>query len=61
MKEPEEWSIDSDGVLKCRNRLCVLDIDHLKKDIMDEAYKSLLTVQPRGTKIYQDLKRNFLW
>ena len=58
-KEPEEWSISPDGVLKCRNRLCVPDIDHLRKDILDEAHRSRLTVHPRGTKMYQDLKRNF--
>ena len=58
-KEPEEWSISSDGALKCRNRLCVPDIDHLRKDILDEAHKSRLTVHLGGTKMYQDLKRNF--
>ena len=60
-KEPEKCSISSDGALKCKNRLCVLDIDHLRKDILDEAHKSRLTVHPGGTKMYQDLNRNFWW
>ena len=47
-KEPKEWSINSDGVLKCRNRLCVPDINHLRKDILDEAHKSRLTVHKIG-------------
>ena len=58
-KEPEEWTISSDGALKYRNRLCVPDISHLRKDILDEAHKLRLTVHPGGTKMYQDLKRNF--
>ena len=61
MKEPEEWSIGTDGALKCRDRLCVPDIDNLRKDILDEAHKSQLTVHPGGTKMYQDLKRNLWW
>ena len=61
VKEPEEWSIGTDGALKCRDRLCVPDIDNLRKDILDEAHKSRLTVHPGGTKMYQDLKRNFWW
>ena len=60
-KEPEEWSIGTDGALKCRGRLCVPDIGNLRKDILDEAHKSRLTVHPGGTKMYQDLKRNFWW
>ena len=60
-KEPEELSISSDGSLKCRNRLCVPDIDHLRKGILDEAHKPRLMVHPGGTKMYQDLKRNFWW
>ena len=59
MKELEEWSIDSDGALKCRNRLYVPDIDYLREDILDEAHRSRLTIHPGGTKMYQDLKRNF--
>ena len=29
------------------------------KDILDEAYKSRMTVHPGGTKMYKDLKRIF--
>ena len=58
-KESEEWSIGSDGALKYKNRLCVPNIDHLRKDLLDEAHRSRLMVHPGGTKMYKDLKRNF--
>ena len=60
-KEPEEWSVGSDGGFRCSNRLCVPDVEDLRKDILDEAHKSRLTVHPGGTKMYKDLKRNFWW
>ena len=60
-KEPEGWSIWADGALKCRGRLYVPNIDNLIKDILNEAHRSRLTVHPGGTKMYQDLKRNFWW
>ena len=53
VKEPEEWSVGSDGGFRCRNRLCVPDLEDLRKDILDEAHKSRLTIHPRGTKIYK--------
>ena len=60
-KEPEEWSIGADGGFRCRDRLCVPDEESLRKDILEEAHKSRLTVHPGGTKRYRDLKRNFWW
>ena len=41
--------------------LCVPDNDELRKDILDEAHKSRMTIHPGGTKMYKDLKRNFWW
>ena len=37
------------------------DVESLRKDILDEAHKSRLTVHPGGTKMYRDLKQNFWW
>ena len=56
-KEPTKWSIGLDGRFRCRNRLCVPDVDGLRQDILDEAHKSHLG----GTKMYKDLKQNFWW
>ena len=61
IKEPEVWSVDADGACRCRGRLCVPNEDQLILDILNEAHKSRMTVHPGGTKMYKDLKRNFLW
>ena len=37
------------------------DNDGLRMEILDEAHKSRMTIQPRGIKMYKDLKRNFWW
>ena len=58
-RELDLWRIDLDGAFRCRNILCVPDIDKFKKDILDEAHKSQMNVHPRGTKMCKDLKRNF--
>ena len=60
-KELEIWSIDLDRVCRCRGRLCVLDEDQLRNNILDEAQKSWMIVHLGGTKMYKDLKRNFWW
>ena len=50
-----------DGACRCRGRLCVPNNDQVRKDILDEAHKSLMTINLGGTKMYKDLKRNFWW
>ena len=60
-KEPKVWSIDLDGAYRCRGRLCIPNEGQLKKDILDEAHKSWMTIHPSSTKMYKDLKRNFWW
>ena len=49
----------TDRGYRSRNMICVLYSGELRKDILEEAHKSRLTVHPRGTKMYKDLKRNF--
>ena len=56
-KEPEIWSLDSDGGFRCRGRLCVPNEEQLRKYILDEAHKLWMTIHPRGIKMYKDLKR----
>ena len=58
-KEPAEWNIGTDGGFRCKNRLCVPNNEGLRKEILDEAHKSRLTVHPGGSMMYKDLKRNF--
>ena len=60
IKELEVWSVDADGVCRCKGRLCVPYEGQLRLDILDEAHKSRMIVHPGGTKMYKDLKRNFV-
>ena len=50
------FELTREGVLQCQNRLCVPDIDGLRKKIMTEAHFSRYSIHPGSTKMYQDLK-----
>jgi hypothetical protein len=50
-----------DGLFKYQNRLCVPNNEEIRKLILKEAHFSPHIVYPRGTKMYQDLKRGFWW
>ena len=60
-KEPETWSIGSDGGLRCKNRLSVLKDKEFRKDILEGAHRSKLTIHPGETKMYNDLTRSLWW
>lgn len=53
--------MDVEGVLQFENRLCVHDVEPLKREILDEAHKSAYSLHPEATKMYQDLKQIFWW
>ena len=48
-----------DGVLYFRDRLCVPDVDDLKKEIMSEAHNSKYSMHPGSTKMYHNLRCRF--
>ena len=50
-KDPTEWAIETNGGYNCKNRLYGPNSGELRKDILEEAYRSRLTVHPRGTKM----------
>ncbi|BFG34988.1 hypothetical protein CerSpe_212620 [Prunus speciosa] len=58
---PSEWTIGNDGGLRYRGKLCVLEYENLKRDILEEAHCSKYTVHPGSTKMYKDLRRRFWW
>ena len=41
--QSRDFVIDSEGTLRLGTRLCVLDVDDLRKEIMEEAHFFLLT------------------
>ena len=51
--------MDKSGVMRLGNRVCVPDILELKKSIIEEGYRSDLSIHPGATKMYQDLKKMF--
>ena len=53
--------IDSEGILHLGTRLCVLDVDELRKEIMEEAYFSAYNIYPGSNKMYCDLKDTYWW
>jgi hypothetical protein len=52
---------DADGVLWFKNRLVVLKDFELRRKIMDEAHCPRYSIHPETNKMYQVLKKNFLW
>jgi len=56
-----DFRLDENGVLMFRDRVCVPDVLELKRLILDEGHRSSLSIHPRATKMYQDLKRLFWW
>jgi len=53
--------IGDDDVLRYRNRLCVPDVDDLRRKLMVEAHQTIYTMHPGSTKMYKDLKVCYWW
>ena len=51
-----EFSVNEDGFLYYRDRVCVPNVDELKKSILEEAHNGSFAMHPVSTKMYQDLK-----
>ena len=57
----ENFSITQDGILTFRGRVCVLDVDDLRKLIMEETHCSAYAMHPESTKMYRTIKENYWW
>ena len=53
----EGWSIHSNGRIHFLNKLSVPNDAQVKEEVMKEAHCSRLTIHPRETKMYHDLRR----
>ncbi|XP_019230377.1 PREDICTED: uncharacterized protein LOC109211307 [Nicotiana attenuata] len=60
-KEITAFTLGSDGVLKLNDRLCVPDVDGLRKAIMEEAHHSRYSIHLGATKMCLDLKELYWW
>ena len=48
----ENFQITQDGVLVMKGRVCVPNVDNLRKAIMEEAHCSAYVMHPSSTKMY---------
>jgi hypothetical protein len=55
----EGFSLDSDGLLRCRSRIYVPPNDELRMLILSEAHRAVYMAHPRFTKMREDLKPLF--
>ena len=56
-----DFNMNSDGILRYRNRLVVPQDKDIKREILEETHRSRYTVHPGKTKMYQDLKKLYWW
>ena len=54
-----EFVVDEEGVLRLGTRLCVPDVDDLRKEILEEAHYSTYSVHLGSTKMYHALKDTY--
>ena len=56
-----EFTVNENGELYYKDRVCVPDDDELRKLILEEAHNGYFSIHPGSTKMYQDLKMSFWW
>ncbi|WVZ52281.1 hypothetical protein U9M48_003357 [Paspalum notatum var. saurae] len=49
------------GTLWYKNRICVPNVDIIRKLILSEAHDTAYSIHPGSTKMYYDLEERFLW
>ncbi|WVZ76590.1 hypothetical protein U9M48_024555 [Paspalum notatum var. saurae] len=55
------FCVDEQGTVWYKNRICVPDVDSIKKLILSEAHDTAYSIHPGSTKMYHDLKERFWW
>jgi hypothetical protein len=58
---PREFTMEEDGTIFFRGRLCVPQKSEVKMDILREAHRTPYMVHPGETKMYQDMRQSFWW
>ena len=59
--EAKEATIDEEGVLRIKERVCAPRVDDLINTILTEAHSSRYSIHRGATKTYRDLKQHFWW
>ena len=55
----ENFSISQDGVLTMKGRVCIPDVEGLRKLIMEEAHYSAYAMHLGSTKMCRTIKENY--
>ena len=55
----EGWTVHADGSHQYRGRVVVPQLIDLRDEILREFHCSRFAVHPSGTKMYQDLRRQY--
>ena len=56
-----EFTVNEDGFMYYRGRVCVPNDDELKKSILKQAHSGSFSMHPDITKMYHDLKTSYWW
>ena len=56
-----EFTITSDGTVRFKRRIYVLEMANLREQLLKEAHETYYFVYPGTTKMYQDLKKGYWW
>ena len=54
-----EFTVNENGVLYYKDRVCVPGCNDLRKSILEEAHGGPFSIHPGSTKMYRDLKMSF--
>ncbi|WMV32692.1 hypothetical protein MTR67_026077 [Solanum verrucosum] len=57
----QETTLDADGVLNFKGRICVPRVDDLIQKLLAESHGSRYSIQPGVTKMYRALNRIYWW
>ena len=56
-----DLSLREDGTVVMGQRLCVPDVDKVRREIMEEAHSSAYVMHSGSTKMYHTLKEHYWW
>jgi hypothetical protein len=59
--EASRFSVDEQGTLWYKKRLCVPEVKEIRELILHEAHDSTYSIHPESTKMYHDLKSRYWW
>ena len=56
-----DFTLDNEGILWISRRLCIPDMENLRKKILEEAHFAAYSVHLGATKMYHEIKDLYWW